>query len=314
MRIRSLAAVSTVVATALLLSACSGSTDPETPATPDAAGDQCTVAAEPGAASDSVTIEGEFGEVSTAVFETGQSVEELERTVVVEGDGARVAADEYVEYALSAFDGETGERLGDAGYEDGELLPGINSEATGLLQVIGCATVGSRLSVAFPGSAQAGPQLYIVDVLGITPMAAWGEEQEPTPGMPEVTLAEDGAPTVVIPDADAPEELQIAVLKEGDGVEVATGDTSLLQYYGVDWATGETFDQSWSNGAPLVLEGNPYVAGFVAALEGQKVGSQVLVVMPPSLGYGEDPEAHDLGGKTLVFVIDILATQHPIVG
>ena len=50
--------------------------------------------------------------------------------------------------------------------------------------------------------------------------------------------------------------------------------------------------------------------GFVQALAGQKVGSQVLVVIPPALGYGEDAKAHELGGKTLVFVIDILATMH----
>lgn len=314
MRIRSLAALSTLAAVALAVTACSGGS-PDTEETPStgSGNTMCDVAAQPGAVSDSATIEGVFGEVSTATFELGQTVEELQRTVVTAGDGSEIVPGDYVEYAVSAFDGETGERLGDAGYTGGELLPAIAAVDNGLAQVLGCATVGSRLSVVFPGTAEAGPQLYIVDVLRITPMAAWGEPQEPVPGAPEVTLAENGAPSVEIPDAEAPAELQITVLKEGDGPEVATGDTTLLQYHGVDWETGETFDESWATGSPMVMQGNPYVAGFVAALEGQPVGSQVLVVIPPALAYGEDPEAHDLGGKTLVFVIDILATQHPAI-
>src|SRR5690606_30478178 len=99
---------------------------------------------------------------------------------------------------------------------------------------------------------------------------------------PIVTLDEDGAPTVEIPDADAPTELQIAVLKEGDGIAVEDGDTTLLQYHGVGWDSGEVFDSSWANGAPISSPGNAYVEGFVQALAGQKVGSQVLVVIPPA--------------------------------
>ncbi|MFJ2505792.1 FKBP-type peptidyl-prolyl cis-trans isomerase [Microbacterium sp. NPDC087592] len=49
------------------------------------------------------------------------------------------------------------------------------------------------------------------------------------------------------------------------------------------------------------------VAGFQKALEGQKVGSQVVVVMPPSDGYGAS-EGHELQKESLVFVVDILAT------
>ncbi|WP_262000771.1 FKBP-type peptidyl-prolyl cis-trans isomerase [Microbacterium sp. Mcb102] len=46
--------------------------------------------------------------------------------------------------------------------------------------------------------------------------------------------------------------------------------------------------------------------GFQKALEGQKVGSQVVVVMPPSDGYGAS-EGHELQKESLVFVVDILA-------
>lgn len=310
MRLRPFAILSTVAISALLLAGCAG--DPEASPTeaPTASGDACEQVATPGAVSDSVKIEGDFGTPSQATFALKQDVAELQRTVVAEGDGSKIKEGEFVTYALSAFDSTSGERIGDAGYGDAEMLPQNVLGNPTLAQVIGCATVGSRLAVAFPAQDGATSEIYVVDVLDTVPSAAWGEKQDAVEGMPTVKLAENGEPDISIPSGDAPKDLEISVLKQGDGAEVADGDTTLLHYYGVEWETGESFDSSWSKGAPISIPGNTYVPGFVQAIAGQKVGSQVLVVIPPALGYGEDPEAHDLGGKTLVFVIDILATQH----
>lgn len=312
MRNRSLIALSTTIAASLLLAGCAGVEGETGDKESTAKTDLCSVSVKSGAASDEVTVDGDFGTASAAKFELGQQIDEAERTVLSDGDGDKISDGDYVSYALSAFDGDSGDRIGDAGYVDGELLPAALTADAPLGQLIGCASVGSRLSIVFPTTEDAAAQFYILDVLDIVPTAAWGEEQPPVDGMPAVTLDEDGAPTVEIPDADAPTELQISVLKEGDGVAVADGDTTLLQYYGVDWDTGESFDSSWAKGAPISLDGNGYVPGFVQALEGQKAGSQVLVVIPPALGYGEEGTSeHELAGHTLVFVIDILATMHP---
>ena len=311
-RTRSLIALSTITAATLLLAGCAGDDGADTADSDAASGDLCSATVESGAAADGVEIEGDFGTASTASFELGQDVEEAQRTVISEGNGDKISDGDYVQYALSAFDGDSGERLGDAGYAEGELLPVQLTADVPMGQLIGCATVGSRLSIVFPTSEDAAAQYYVLDVLDVVPTAAWGEEQEPTTGMPAVSLAEDGEPSIEIPDGDAPSEVQISVLKEGDGIAVEDGDTSLLQYYGVDWATGESFDSSWANGAPIQIDGNTYVPGFVEALSGQKVGSQVLVVIPPASAYGEEGSSdHELAGKSLVFVIDILATMHP---
>lgn len=314
MRIRPLAALSVAALSALLLAGCSGSGDPQATPTTSTATDLCSVAAPSGSASEAVEIEGEVGQSSTATFALPLEVPELQRTVVVEGDGDAIAEGEYVSYALSAFNAETGELLGELGYNPGEILPTAISSGNPLGQILGCATIGSRIVATFPSTDDvATSEVYIVDVLGVTPTAAWGEEQAPVDGLPTVELADDGQPSVTIPDAAAPADIQISVLKKGDGPVVETGDTTLLQYYGVDWETGESFDSSWANGAPYANSGNQYVPGFVQALEGQTVGSQVLVVIPPALGYGEAGSSeHELAGKTLVFVVDILATQHPV--
>lgn len=311
-RKRPLFAVSTIVAATLLMAGCAGSDEGQGDDSDQASGDLCSSTVESGAAAEGVEVDGDFGKASTATFEVGQKVEEAQRSVITEGDGDKIADGDLVQYALSAFDGDSGKRLGDAGYKDGELLPVQLTADAPMGQLIGCATVGSRLSIVFPTSEDAAAQYYIVDVLDVVPNAAWGEEQEPKSGMPAVTLGEDGEPSVEIPEGDAPDDLQISVLKEGDGLPVEDGDTTLLQYYGVDWSTGESFDSSWANGAPISSEGNGYVPGFVEALKGQKAGSQVLVVIPPELGYGEEGSSdNELAGKTLVFVIDILATMHP---
>ncbi len=314
MRFRPLVVLSAAALSAVLLAGCSGSSDPEaTPTETSAAGDLCAAAAPSGAASDSVEVEGEAGAPSTVTFSTPLEIPELERTVLVEGDGDAIAAGDYVSYALSAFSAETGELLGEVGYNEGEILPSAVSPDAPLGQILGCATVGTRIVATFPASEQAGAEVYVVDVTGISPTAAWGEPQAPVDGMPVVELAADGQPSVTIPDAAPPADLQLEVLKKGDGAVVEAGDSTLLQYYGVDWETGESFDSSWANGAPYANQGNQYVEGFVQALVGQTVGSQVVVVIPPALGYGEAGASdHELAGKTLVFVIDILATQHAI--
>lgn len=77
------------------------------------------------------------------------------------------------------------------------------------------------------------------------------------------------------------------MLKQGDGPTVASGDFVIVQYRGVTWADGKEFDSSWKRGAPAQFQTTGVVTGFKKALEGQKVGSQVLVVIPPAEGYGD---------------------------
>jgi hypothetical protein len=308
-----LAALSLIVVSGFVLAGCSGGSGDPTPTASDpASADLCTATAPAGEASDAVKVEGTVGEPSTAEFTAPLEVgDALERSLVSEGDGDAIAAGDWVSFAFSVFSGETGEKLADLGYGDSPLLPQQISAESVLGNVIGCATAGSRFVAAFPPSGENAAEIYVFDVLDIVPTAAWGEPQEPEAGFPTVTLADDGQPSVEIPAGDPPTDVQIEVLKKGDGPTIAAGDTTLLQYYGVDWETGESFDSSWSKGAPYSNQGNQYVPGFQQALEGQTVGSQVLVVIPPAEGYGEAGTSdHELAGKTLVFVIDILATQH----
>ncbi|KRA22536.1 peptidylprolyl isomerase [Microbacterium sp. Root61] len=313
MRLRPLATVSIAAAAVLLLAGCSSAATPDASGSPSpsaSAVDLCAATAPSGAASESVTVEGEPGTESTATFTAPLDITELERTVISEGTGDPVEAGQLITYALTAFSAETGEKLGAVGYKEGEILPAQISPDNPLGQVIGCSTPGTRLVATFPASDSAAGEVYIFDFLSVVPDAAWGEPVAPVDGMPTVKLDESGAPTITIPDTDPPTEVEIANLKTGDGPVVVSGDQVLVQYTGVKWSDGTVFDSSWENGAPAAFQTTAVVEGFKQALEGQTVGSQVLVVVPPAFGYGAS-EGHELQKETLVFVVDILGTQHP---
>ncbi len=63
-------------------------------------------------------------------------------------------------------------------------------------------------------------------------------------------------------------------------------------------------------GGPQAFElgAGQVIPGFQTGLTGQRVGSRVLLVIPPRLGYGTAGDPPLVTGKdTLVYVVDILA-------
>ncbi|MFG6504234.1 FKBP-type peptidyl-prolyl cis-trans isomerase [Microbacterium sp. P05] len=309
MRFRPIASLSVVAAAVLLMAGCSAGTGEDTNATP-AADDLCAAVASPGAASDAVTVGGDFGAAATATFSTPLQVDDLERTVVTEGDGPQVNIGDYLSYGLTAFDATTGEQLGTAGYADAPLQPQQVTADSAVGQLFGCATVGSRIVATLPASQDGGAQIYVLDVLDTTPGAEWCTAGDFAAAPPEVTFAEDGRPTITIPQTPAPDTVSLDVLQEGDGDVVAPGDTVDVNYVGVKWSDGTEFDSNWDSSEPAPFVTNQVVAGFQRALEGQKVGSTVLVAMPPACGYGVAGEStNPLAGETLVFVLKIIGTQ-----
>jgi hypothetical protein len=309
-RIRPLAALSAAALTAVLLAGCSSSPDGSETPSPDAsaATDLCSVAAPGGDVVDSVTVGGEFGQEATVEFEAPLEIESAERAVAIEGEGSEIGDGDYVAYALAVFDAATGESLQAGGFGDAPLPAMPITVGSGADQFFGCATEGSRVVMTVPDSGN-GALVYVIDVLGVTPADEWCAVTEPGAEFPSVEFSAEGVPTVTVPAADPPAEVQLEVLEEGDGAVVQPGDSVTVNYTGVKWSDGAVFDSSWERGEPATFSTTGVVAGFQRALEGQAVGSTVLVSMPPACGYGEDPAGHELGGQTLVFVVEIIETK-----
>ena len=312
MRIRPIAALSAAAVAALLLAGCSSSPTPTASPSASAGADLCSAVAAGGDAVKAVKVTGDVGSEASATFDKPLSVSKIQRTVVTEGTGKKVKAGDLVQYALTAYNTETGAKLGSVGYKKGEVLPSQISADSPLGQVFGCAPVGTRVVAAFPSTETAPGEVYVLDLLKVVPAKAWGADQSAsTAGLPTVKLAKDGEPSISMPKgATAPTETKIVTLKKGDGETVASGDQVLVQYKGVLWNDGKEFDSSWKRGTPASFQTTGVVKGFQKALEGQTVGSQVLVVIPPADGYGSTAQGSIPANSTLVFVVDILGTQH----
>lgn len=292
----------------------------------------CTATAA-GESSDKVEVSGDVGKAPKVEFKSPLKAEKTQRTVVDEGDGDVVAVEgSIVTVDFSAYNATSGDEIEKTTYDkagqqqftldEAQLLPG-------LLKALQCSVTGDRVVAVIPpedafqdagqadlGVAAEDSMVFVIDVVDISEPVevlprAKGEEQPAEEGFPTVELAEDGAPTITIPDAEAPTELMIANLINGDGEEVAEGANVTVHYTGMVWATGDIFDSSWERGEPATFPTGGVIPGFSKALVGQKVGSQVIAVIPPAEGYGDTPpEGSPIGATdTLIFVVDILATQ-----
>lgn len=120
------------------------------------------------------------------------------------------------------------------------------------------------------------------------------------------------APTLTFPDGDAPTDLQVEVLSEGDGAVVDPGAAVAASYLGQVWGSDTPFDESYSRGKPSLFSLSSVVAGWTQGIPDHTVGSRLLISIPPDLGYGEDGNAQaGIGGEdTIVFVVDIVTAYN----
>jgi FKBP-type peptidyl-prolyl cis-trans isomerase len=118
-------------------------------------------------------------------------------------------------------------------------------------------------------------------------------------------------PTVQIPSTQPSTDLVVKTLKQGNGPKLSGNDLFAGNYAAYIWSgkTHRLAVSTFSQGQPAIFPpSSELLKGLQKALIGQKVGSRVLAVVPPSQGYG--PSANPQGGvkasDTLVFVVDVL--------
>lgn len=281
----------------------------------------------PGANAALVSADGAIGSDPKAEFPTPLVSKKPELTTLEAGDGAEVSSTDGVFMLVSIYTGETGEALNT---ESGPLVgvslrSFVDNGPFPFTAGLACTTVDSRFVATGTASELFGPEslgldpeatlVVVADVTDAFPGKAWGADQLAVPGLPSVVLTPRGQPGFTFPSADAPSELKIAALKQGSGETVEDGDDLTVNITGLVWGASEVFASSFDQGqpAPLVAtelnaSGEGVVSGLAQALIGQQVGSQLLVVVPPSEGYpaGQAPTGV-AETDTLVFVVDILA-------
>lgn len=257
------------------------------------------------------------------------SVTETTTRVVTPGSGAQVVEGDIVSVKFALLHGKDGKQL-DQNYDKEDLsfdlgadglLPGLRK---GLLN----QKVGSRLLVAVPpkdafgdaGNPNLGVSggdtiIFVMDVKSSAkPLKeAEGKAVAPKAGLPTVKFAAGKAATITMPKGKKPPKDTVAqTLVEGTGKPVAKGQRVRVTYTGALWKNAKVFDYS-AKRAPGYFEfpvgQQQVIKAWDAKVEGAKVGSRLLLIVPPKDGYGASgsPQGGISGTDTLVFVIDVLA-------
>jgi peptidylprolyl isomerase len=290
----------------------------------------CESPYQPGKASALVEVTNSEESTPQASFPTPLKTTGRELSVVQAGEGEPARATGFVDFDLNIFLGATGEYLTGSDYQPRKPVRRVidSSSEDVFSALLECQRPGSQVVVTTTVEDVFGPVegdgvitnestiVLVVDVYDTYPRKANGSARLPQSGMPTVVQTEEGVHGLSFPNAPIPSDLRVSVLKQGDGAAIEEGDLVTAHFTAAVWNTREIFNTSFELGFPLSLvardsftagDGVGVIPGLAQALIGQTVGSQVLVSIPPSLGYpaGQAP-AGVPDGSTLVYVFDIL--------
>jgi len=279
-----------------------------------------------GAQVDAIEVSSEPLTKPTVTFASPITAESIQSRVVIEGDGEVFTGRNLIEFEFAGYNGGTGDLLQETEFDGKNPAPGFfgPESVPNFCSALVGAKEGSRVVAIFPPneahdgrgveSLGIGPEdsfVFVFDLSRVYLEKAEGSTVAPEAGMPAVVTTPEGIPGITIPSSEAPDELRIAQLIKGAGETVKTGENVTMHYSGFLWDGGTKFDSSWDKGSPaqFVVAQGQLIDGFLSAVIGQTVGSRVVVVIPPALGYGEQASSTIPANSTLVFVIDILGTS-----
>ena len=275
-----------------------------------------------------ITAGTKFDEKPTVAKGSGDPSDQLAVKTVVAGGGKAVAENDYIQANYLGQIWDTA-KVFDNSYDrktplviqlaEGSIIDGWRYALAG-------KKTGSRVEFSVPptwgygsqGQPQAGIKgtdtlVFVVDLqnsFNATSSAKGKVVAQDDAKLPKVGTNTDGkAPSIEIPKVDPPAKLVADYVIEGDGAEVAASDSVLVQYKGVVWDSGKEFDSTYGRKALTSFSLQQVVKGWAQGLTGKKVGSRVVIVIPPSLGYGDNPPSGSGIEKdsTMVFSVDILA-------
>lgn len=286
-----------------------------------------------GGADSGVQVSGAYGQQPRVTIPAKAPAGKLEIRIPIKGKGAEVHRGDLIicDFVGYTWNGSSNRLLASSygsgrpgAFPSGSLVPGLEKALDG-------QRVGSRVVTVVPPKEGYGTNgypalqiagsdslVYVLDVVGSYPKtaAAHGASRpQRDPRLPQVsaTAAPGRPPAVTIPAAAPPKRLQVRTVIEGSGPEVRGGQVLALQYTGLLWRGGKVFESSWRTGRvyATTIGAGQVVKGWDQGLVGQRVGSRVLLVVPPAWGYGQKglKQVGIKGTDTLVFAVDILGAH-----
>jgi len=279
-------------------------------------------------ASSAVTATGSFGKAPTVSIPKAKPGSNLEVKTLIQGSGSTLTKADAMaaNFVLYFWSGSSSSLKANTYTSNptvigGTMLPGLETALIG-------KKVGSRVLAVIPpadgygtsGNSQLGitgstTLVFVIDVLKSYSDTASSSGTQVSNGggdLPTVSAKAGSAPTLTFSSTKPPSGLVAKTLIKGSGSKVVKGEYVIAQYTGYIWRTKAVFGSSWSSGSPFgfVIGASPeqVIPGWDKGLEGQTVGSRVMLSIPPADGYGSagNSDAGIKGTDSLVFVVDII--------
>lgn len=260
-----------------------------------------------------LNVSGELGKKPTITFATPKTVDNNSYAIVQKGDGEVIGDKDRVcaqAVALSAKDGSELMSTWEKNTPDCSLDMSSSDVSDAYREMIVGQKLNTTIAIGVNDSNSSGTS-YIMALTLVSKTTdgtrATGDTVTDIPAdLPKVTLGKNGKPSIDMNGYTGSNSLVAQPLIKGKGAEVQESNTVKVQYTG--WLLdGTQFDSSWDKGTPISFSLSQVVKGWTQGLTGQTVGSQVLLVVPPDLGYGNQASGSIPANSTLVFVVDILA-------
>lgn len=240
--------------------------------------------------------------------------------VLDQGDGDEIQDGQdvtigYIYYTMPDFSEQTSS-WDDSGSFEVYTMQQNDSEPNSLYNVLRGLRVGAVLGIATPGYTPDGTgldmsginysiQVLVVESTKFPNTRATGKDvpkSQLKPNFPKVTLADDGTPSIKLPDdftmPIAPESEQ---LKIGDGAEIDETTVASYAYVAFD-IHGNKIQSTWDEKVPLTTSFTSLNEVWKEALKGAHVGDQYLIIAP---ALTSDSSLLD-EDQDIIYVVDVL--------
>jgi peptidylprolyl isomerase len=277
------------------------------------------------AALDAISVSGSVGKASDLTFKDKVNDSNQDSKVLVTGSGPTVNTKDSVVLQTVIADGTTKKTLSDSYSGSGPSMVDLSGQVQPfLVDALSGNKIGSRVLLAVPakqifgtsGNPQVGigandTLVFVLDMVGLGKSGPDGTSHSEPSWAPKVNRTQGAVSGLDFAKTPKPNgKLRVAALRSGTGPVLKDGQTAFVRYVGQVYRGKQPFDQNFTgqDTAPrsFQIANGHVITGWVKGLVGQRVGSEVVLQIPPQDAYGKKAQQGIPANSTLYFVVDIL--------
>ena len=246
-----------------------------------------------------IQVLGAIGAQPVLTLSAPLPLEDASSELLIKGNGRQVEPGDIAALRVTVFSGYDGDLVTtDAGTS---IITGeVSDQVLGseLYNLIKGGTEGSRYLLKHPVTTSQGASRMEIGVVDLIPSVLQGQMQDlPAESHLGISVGESGLPTPVI-NGNFDGNFRADTLIAGKGAAVETGQTVLVRYAEYSYSNPAVLlKDHWSQPVKLKMD-STVQPGVARGIVDQKVGSRVVLQIPPADGSGDQPT---------ILVVDILA-------